>query len=103
MVNCLDGAYKQPNPLNYGWQLNDGILEPIWYTGSALPNADELGPLSDADEGEEQEGEPEFVVPAEIPQELIGYELISDSNESEGEVREDCPSSEESSDEDNFS
>ena len=77
--------------------------EPISYTGSALPNADELGPLlSDAHEGEEQEEEPELVAPPEIPQELTGYELISDSDESEGEVREDCPSKEESSDEDNF-
>ena len=29
MVNCLDGTYRQPNPLNYGWTLNDGVLSTL--------------------------------------------------------------------------
>ena len=30
MVICLDGTYRQPNPLNYGWTLDDGVLQPLW-------------------------------------------------------------------------
>jgi len=96
MVHCLDGAYRQPNPLNYGWTLDDGVLQPLWYTGSALPNDDDIILLTEEGEVEEQQ-ELELTTP-EIPQELIGYELISDSDDSD---EENYPSSEESSDEDN--
>ena len=105
MVNCLDGEYRQPNPLDYGWQLNDGIIESIWYTGSALPNTEEIDPgfarkelgALESDVGEGREGhEPD--APTYIQQELFWYsELMSDSDDSEGQ---DCPSSEESNDED---
>ena len=41
-VHCLDGEYRQPNLLDYGWTLDDGVLKPLWYTGSALPNDHEI-------------------------------------------------------------
>ena len=42
MVNCLDSTYRQPNLLNYGWTLDDGVLQPLRFTGAALPNDDEI-------------------------------------------------------------
>ena len=96
MLHCLDGEYRQPNPLDYGWTLDDGVFKPLWYTGSALPNDHEIIQLAEGDKVEKQQ-EPELATP-EIPRELIGYKLISDSDDSDGE---DYPSSQESSDEDN--
>ena len=78
MVNCLDGTYRQPNPLNYGWTLDDGVLQPLRYTGATLPNDEEISQLTEGGKLEEQQ-EPELTTP-EIPQELIGYEWISDSD-----------------------
>ena len=42
IANCLDGTYRQPNPLDYGWTLDDGVLQALWYTGAALPNDNEI-------------------------------------------------------------
>ena len=83
MVNCLDGTDIQPNSLNYGWTLVDGVLQSLWYTGAALPNDDEIILLTEGGKLEEQQ-EPELTTP-EIPRELIGYEWISDSDDSDGE------------------
>ena len=41
-VNCLHPNYQYLDPLQYGWKMENGALEPLWYTGSALPNKDEL-------------------------------------------------------------
>ena len=82
MVNCLDhvdSTYRQPNPLNYGWKLDDRVLQPLWYTGAVLPNDDEIIKLTKGGKLEEQQ-EPELTTP-EIPRELlIGYKWISDSD-----------------------
>ena len=83
MVNCLDGTYRQPNPLNYGWTLVDGVLQPLWYTCTPLPNDDEIIHLTEGGKLEEQQ-EPELTT-SEIPRELIGYEWISDSDDSDEE------------------
>ena len=97
MMNCLDGIYRQPNPLNYGWTLDYGVLQPLWYTGAALPNDDEILQLTEGCILEEQQ-EPELMT-QQIPQVLIGYEWISDSDDSDGEVYH-SPPSEETSDND---
>ena len=76
MVNCLDGTYRQSNLLNYGWTLDDGVLQPLWYTGAALPNDDEVIQLIESGKLEEQQ-EPELTTP-EIPRKLIVYKWISD-------------------------
>ena len=36
-LNCLDGHYTPPDPLLYGWQLEDGVLVLLWFEGDALP------------------------------------------------------------------
>ena len=82
-MNWLDGTYRQPNPLIYGRTLDDGVLQPLWYTGATLPNDDEIIQLTEGGKLEEQQ-EPELTTP-EIPRELIGYEWISDSDDSDGE------------------
>ena len=81
MVNCSDGTYRQPTPLNYGWTLGDGVLQPLWYIGAALLNDDEIIQLTEGGKLEEQQ-EPKLTTP-EIPQELIGYKWISDSDDSD--------------------
>ena len=78
MVNCLDGTYRQPNPLNYGWTLDDGVFQPLRYTGATLPNDEEISQLTEGGKLEEQQ-EPELTT-LEITRELIGYEWISDSD-----------------------
>ena len=55
MVNCLDGTYRQRNLLNYGWTLDNGVLQPLWYTGAALPNDDEIIQLTESGKLEEQQ------------------------------------------------
>jgi len=42
MVNCLTGSFEQPDPLNYGWKFEDGVLVPIWYEGDSVPQTDQL-------------------------------------------------------------
>ena len=69
--------------LNYGWTLDDGVHQPLWYLGAALPNDDEIIQLTEGGKLEEQQ-EAELITP-EIPRGLIGYEWISDSNDSDGE------------------
>ena len=54
MVNCLDGTYRQPNPLNYGWTLDDCVLQPLRYTGATLPNDEEVSQLTEGGKLEEQ-------------------------------------------------
>ena len=64
--------------------LDDGVLQPLWYTdGAALPNDDEIIQLTEGGKLEEQQ-EPELTTP-EIRQELIGYEWSNDSGDSDGE------------------
>jgi len=94
MVNCLNGAYVQPDPLQYGWKLDDEVLVPLWYEGDALP-ADGLAvapqedPQSTSNENEMLEGL------LDMPAESNDTEFSDDSaNE------EDIPLSEQSSDED---
>ena len=65
MENCLDGTYRQPNPLNCGWTLDNGILQSLWYTGAALPNDGEIIQLTEGGKLEEQQ-ESELTTP-EIP------------------------------------
>ena len=36
-LNCLDRHYTPPDLLLYGWQLEDGVLVPLWFEGDALP------------------------------------------------------------------
>ena len=71
MVNCLDGTYRQPYPLNYGWTLDDGVLQPLRYTGATLLNDEEVSQLTEGGKLEEQQ-EPE-----------LGYEWISDFDDSD--------------------
>ena len=56
------------------WTLDDGVLKPLRYTGSALPNDHEIIQLTEGSEVEEQQ-ESELATP-EMPRELIGYEFI---------------------------
>ena len=42
MSNCLNPNFVNLNPLDYGWQLEDSNLVPIWYLGDPLPSNDEL-------------------------------------------------------------
>ena len=58
--------------MNYGWTLDHGVLQHLWYTGGALPNDDEIIQLTEGGKLEEQQ-EPKLTTP-EIPRELIGYE-----------------------------
>ena len=59
LVNCLDATYRQPNPLNYEWTLNDGVPQPRWYSGATLTNDDEIIQLTEGCKLEEQQ-EPEL-------------------------------------------
>ena len=78
MVNCLDNTYRQPSPLNYGWTLDVGVLQPLWYTGAPLWNVDEIIQLTEGGKAEKQQ-EPKLTTP-EIPWELIGYESSDEDN-----------------------
>ena len=55
MVNCLDGTYRQPKPLNHGWTLDNGVLQPLWFTGATLPNDEEIVQLTESGKLEEQQ------------------------------------------------
>ena len=52
-------------------------------SGATLPNDEEISQLTEGGKLEERQ-EPELTTP-EIPRELIGYEWISDSDDSDGE------------------
>ena len=40
--NCLNQHFEIPNPLEYGWKICDGKLEPNWFEGPALPSFEEI-------------------------------------------------------------
>ena len=42
-VNCLTGSYSAPDPLNYGWKIDENAnFVPDWFEGDQLPTNDEL-------------------------------------------------------------
>ena len=40
--NCLNQHFEIPNPLEYGWKICDGKLEPNWFEGPALPSFEKI-------------------------------------------------------------
>ena len=40
--NCLNQHFEIPNPLEYGWKICDGKLEPNSFEGPALPSFEEI-------------------------------------------------------------
>lgn len=53
MDNCLDKNYVPLDASLYAWKFFENRWEPIWYTGSPLPNPGEIS--DESDDGEESD------------------------------------------------
>ena len=42
MLSCMQPVYETLNPLDYGWQLIDGVHVPVWYSSLQLPTQEEI-------------------------------------------------------------
>ena len=38
----MQPVYETLNPLDYGWQLIDGVHVPVWYSSLQLPTQEEI-------------------------------------------------------------
>lgn len=96
MVNCLNGLYKQPDPLVYGWKVESEKLVPVWYEGEALPK-DDIPRTTGTQQQDLQSHPPTIAESTDLSTDLFGFQSSDGSDTEDEEVY--TPMSEPSSEE----
>ena len=79
MSNCLLSDYLPLDPSLYGWKLEEGVWEPVWYEGNPLSDAS----VVEEDAPEENPGE------REQNEMVISKETQKEETENSGDTHED--------------